>query len=243
MDQVPAQTEQQTQEGQQAAAPGGEVPGWQKRIDELTAQKHSQNELMLKMQQQIAEQSAQMAQMAAQFSRPQPAPAAPAPDPFAAIADQMDPRQVDAFKAALQQTEARLKAESDARIAQMELQSSVYQLRSEAAAIPGIPPSVVQTAEQLVMNWRRQGIGPQTATAQDALNIALGQHQRAQLQRAAPVQQFQQQQAQQPYAPATLPSFAPPAPPAAQRPPNLDSLTPQQQQAYFDKAGVGDQPL
>lgn len=232
-DQTTAQVETPITQDESAQQTGG---GIQKRIDELTARFHGEREANQKLQQQLVEQAQRQSELMERLAT-QNAPQQAAPvDPLAGFAEQVDPRTLEAMRSAMAATERQLKQQFAAQQAQLELQSSVHQLRYTAAATSGLPPEVAQRAEQLLMAWRQKGW--KDPTPDDALDIALGQYQRGQLAKAAPVRG---------YVPTNLPTVTPGLPPpprqTASRPANFDALSAREQNAYLEKSGALDEPL
>jgi hypothetical protein len=223
-----------------AQATGTEVPavneGIQARINELVAKQRQAEEALKDRERQLMEQSSQMAQMALQ-NRPV-APAPVAVDPLAQFKDQLDPVAAQAIQAAVEATRKQMEAQYAPMFAQQAAQIAGFAVQQEAAAIPGLPKEVTNRAAQLAANWRAQGL---QFPPGDALNFALGEYQRGQLLRAAPVMGYNP--GATPYAPAVTPGFvpAPSVPKQSALPANFDNLSRSQQNAALEAAGVGDE--
>jgi uncharacterized protein YdhG (YjbR/CyaY superfamily) len=222
-----------------AQATGTETPavneGIQARINELVAKQRQAEEALKDRERQLMEQSAQMAQLALQ-NRPV-APAPVAVDPLAQFKDSLDPVAVQAIQAAVEATRKQMEAQYAPMFAQQAAQIAGFAVQQEAAAIPGLPKAVSDRAAQLAANWRAQGL---QFPPGDALNFALGEYQRGQLLRAAPVMGYNPAAAN---VPAVLPGYAPApsVPKTSALPANFDNLSRAQQMAALDAAGVGDE--
>lgn len=212
-------------------------PGLQARIDELVAKQRQDAERAAAAEKQSVELAAQMAQMAIQMRQPVAPVAAPV-DPLAQFQDQIDPNTLKAIQAATEATRRQVEQQYQSQLAAQAAQMAGYTVRAEAAAIPNLPKEVVDRAAQLATQWRQAGI---QYPPSDALNFALGEYQRGQLLKAAPVAGYNPGAAP----PAITPGFAPapPAPRGPALPANFDSLSRQDQYAALDKAGILDQPF
>lgn len=211
--------------------------GIQARINELVAKQRQAEEALKERDRQLMEQTAQMAQLAMQARQvavqPPPAPV----DPLAQFKDQLDPVAHAAIQAAVAETQRRMEAQYAPMFAQQAAQIAGFAVQAEAAALPGLPKEVTNRAAQLAAQWRSQGL---QFPPSDAINFALGEYQRGQLMRAAPVAGYNPAVQQ----PSVTPGYAPqPAATTRALPPNFDNLTRQQQQAALEAAGVGDQPF
>lgn len=212
--------------------------GLQARINELVAKQRQAEEALKERERQLLEQTAQMAQMALQ--QRQVAPPPEPVDPLAQYRDQMDPVAMQAIQAAIDATTKRMEAQFAPMIAQQAAQLASMTVQAEAAALPNLPREVVQRAQQLAAGWRQSGLN---FPPSDALNFALGEYQRGQLLKAAPVMGYN------PNAPAVLPNIVPgyaPAPPTTRQvalPSNFDSLDRQRQNALLEQAGALDDPF
>lgn len=219
--------------------------GLDQRFAEMTRKQYELQEKNQELQRQMIEAQAQQAEALQRLAQFQQKPAEI--DPLASFREKVDPEVLNAMNAQMQAVTQRLQAEQAAKMQALELQSAVYQLRSDAAQLRGVPPEVAQRAEQLLIAWKRAGLSQVTST--DALDIALGQYQRGQLARANPVMQAQQSQAQFQYAPPVTPGAPPMAmmPPApaqrSARPANFDELPRGQQNALLEKDGELDLPF
>lgn len=211
--------------------------GIQARINELVAKQRQAEEALKERDRQLMEQTAQMAQLAMQARQvavqPPPAPV----DPLAQFKDQLDPVAHAAIQAAVAETQRRMEAQYAPMFAQQAAQIAGFAVQAEAAALPGLPKEVTNRAAQLAAQWRSQGL---QFPPSDAINFALGEYQRGQLMRAAPVAGYNPAVQPSPVIPGFTPQQA-----ATTRalPPNFDNLTRQQQQAALEAAGVGDQPF
>lgn len=214
--------------------------GLQARINELVAKQRQAEEIAAATQKQLIEQSAQMAQMALQARQPV-VPAAPPPDPLAQFKDQLDPVAAQAIQAAIAETKRQMEAQYAPMFAQQAAQLAGFAVQAEAAAIPNLPKEVKDRAAQLASNWRSQGLNFPPG---DALNFALGEYQRGQLLKAAPVAGYNPAAAAAAQQNVT-PGFTPPtpAPRTTALPSNFENLSRSQQLAALDAAGVGDLPL
>lgn len=210
--------------------------GIQARINELVAKQRQAEEALREREKQLMEQTAQMAQLAIQARQVQAPPPAPV-DPLAKFKDQLDPVAHAAIQAAVAETQRRMEAQYAPMFAQQAAQIAGFAVQAEAAALPGLPKEVTNRAAQLAAQWRSQGL---QFPPSDAINFALGEYQRGQLMRAAPVAGYNPAVQPSPVIPGFTPQQA-----ATTRalPPNFDNLTRQQQQAALEAAGVGDQPF
>lgn len=233
------ETEQPSAQAAGEQAPANE--GLQARINELVAKQRQAEEIAAQREKQLMEQSAQMAQLALQARQPVAPVVAPV-DPLAQFKDQLDPVAMQAIQAAVAATKREVEAQYQPLFAQQAAQLAGFAVQAEAAAIPNLPKEVRDRAAQLASNWRAQGLNFPPG---DALNFALGEYQRGQLLKAAPVAGYNPAAAAQGAHGNVTPGFAPP-PPAAKAsalPSNFDSLSRAQQLAALDAAGVGDQPI
>lgn len=212
--------------------------GIQARINELVAKQRQAEEALRERDQQLMAQTAQMAQMAMQATQ-RVAPVAAPVDPLAQYKDQMDPVALQAIQAAVQETQRRMEAQYAPQFAHQAAQLAAMTAQAEAAAIPGLPKEVSARAAQLAAEWRRAGINYPTS---DAINFALGEYQRGQLIKAAPVTGYNPA-AQTPYTvtPGFTPAYTPPRQNAL--PANFDQLNPAQQNAALDASGALDEPF
>jgi uncharacterized protein YdhG (YjbR/CyaY superfamily) len=215
-----------------------ENAGIQARINELTAARRQAEEQVKLQQQQLIEQSAKMAEMALQQRTAQAPAPQPQVDPLAQFKDQLDPVAMQAIQAAVAETQRRLEAQYAPMFAQQASQIAGFAVQQEAAAIPNLPKEVGQRAAQLAAQWRQAGL---SFPPGDALNFALGEYQRGQLLKAAPVAGYN------PAAqtiPAVVPGYAlPPQAPRTALPSNFDALPRQQQNDILEKSGLLDAPL
>lgn len=228
----------QTQPSAQAVeGAGNDNSGVQKRIDELIAKQRQEAEARAAAERQNVELAAQMAQMAIQMRQPVAPVAAPV-DPLAQFQNEVDPNTLKAIQMATEHTRRQMEAAYQAQLAAQAAQMAGYTVRAEAAAIPNLPKEVVDRAAALATQWRQAGI---QYPPSDALNFALGEYQRGQLLKAAPVAGYNP--GAQP--PAITPGFAPapPAPRGPALPPNFDSLSRQAQYEALEKSGILDQPI
>lgn len=220
--------------------PQSEGDGIQKRINELVAKQRQAEELARTREQQLMEQSAQMAQMAMQVQKQAVAPPPPAPvDPLAQFTDRLDPVAAQAIQAAVEATRKQMEAQYAPMFAQQAAQIAGFAVQQEAASIPNLPREVVNRAASLAAGWRAQGM---QFPPSDALNFALGEYQRGQLLKAAPVMGYNPNAGLQ--APV-VPGFSPPppAPKASALPSNFEQLSRAQQQDFLEKSGALDEPL
>jgi hypothetical protein len=223
----------QAAEGQDQAPQGG---GLQARIDELVAKQRQAEEGQKEAQRQLMETTAVMAQMAAQSQR-QVAPAPVHVDPLAQFKDQLDPVAHAAIQAAVAETRRQMQAEFQPVFAQQAAQLAGFAVRSEAAAIVGLPREVTDRAAMLAASWRAQGL---PFPPGDAINFALGEYQRGQLSRAAPVIGYDPRAAlAQPNVSGFTPP--PPAPRGPALPSNFDNLSRAQQNAALEQSGALDE--
>jgi hypothetical protein len=233
---------EQEQPSAQAQTPAPEQSGIQARIDELTAKFRQAEERNQELNNKLLEQAARESDTARRYAelaqrQTAPAPAAPV-DPLAAYREQLDPVAVKAIESVQQAMQAQFNSQFQAQQQKYAADTAIYAVRSEAAAVVGLPPEVRNQAEVLMQQWRAQGWN--VPTAQDAIAIALGQYQMGQLRKAAPVMQYQAN----PNIPAVTPGFAPPpAPPRGALPSNFDSLSREQQNQILEQNGVADQPF
>lgn len=213
--------------------------GVQKRINELVAKQRQAEEALKERDRQLLEQTSQMAQMALQTRQQAAVPPPPPVDPLAAFQDKMDPVAVQAIQAAVAETRRQMEAQYAPMFAQQAAQIAGFAVQAEAQTIPNLPKEVAQRAAQLAAQWRQQGLN---LIPGDALNFALGEYQRGQLAKAAPVMGYHPG-AQT--APGVTAGFTPPppAPRTSALPANFDSLPRAQQQALLDASGVGDLPF
>lgn len=220
--------------------PQSEGDGIQKRINELVAKQRQAEELARTREQQLMEQSAQMAQMAMQVQKQAVAPPPPAPvDPLAPFTDRLDPVAAQAIQAAVEATRKQMEAQYAPMFAQQAAQIAGFAVQQEAASIPNLPREVVNRAANLAAGWRAQGM---SFPPGDALNFALGEYQRGQLLKAAPVMGYNPNAAPQvPVVPGFSPP--PPAPKTSALPSNFEQLSRAQQQDFLEKSGVLDEPF
>ncbi len=125
------------------------------------------------------------------------------------------------------------------RLAAQDAQLASMQVQSEAAGIPGLPKEVSARASQLIAQWRQSGVN---YPASDALNFALGEYQRGQLFKAAPVAGYDPRNA----APlGVIPGYAPTPQTTVARalPNNFEQLSRAQQIAALEANGELDRPL
>lgn len=219
--------------------PAVEGDGVQKRINELVAKQRQAEELARERERQLMEQSQQMAQMALQVQRSQAPAPAPAPvDPLDQFKDRMDPVTAQAIQAAVEATRKQMEAQFQPLIQQQAAQIAGFAVQQEAASIPNLPREVTNRAAQLAAQWRAQGL---QFPPGDALNFALGEYQRGQLLRAAPVAGYDPRTA----VPPVVTGFPPP-PPASKGsglPSNFEQLSRAQQQDLLEKSGALDEPF
>lgn len=226
----------QANESQDQAQPS---EGLQARINELVAKQRQAEEALKERDRQLLEQTAQMAQMAMQVRQaPQAAPQPPS-DPLAPYRDQMDPVAMQAIQAAIDATTKRMEAQFAPMIAQQAAQLASFSVQAEAAQLPNLPKEVVQRASQLAAGWRQAGLNYPPS---DALNFALGEYQRGQLLKAAPVMGYNPNA---PMAPNVVPGYVPPPPSARQSalPQNFDNLDRNRQNALLEQSGLLDDPF
>lgn len=218
-------------------APEQQNEGFQARINELVAKQRQAEEALKERDRQLMEQTAQMAQLAMQSRQVAAPPPAPV-DPLAQFKDQLDPVAHAAIQAAVAETQRRMEAQYAPMFAQQAAQIAGFAVQAEATAIPGLPKEVTNRAAQLAAQWRSQGLNFPPG---DAINFALGEYQRGQLVRAAPVAGYNPAA---PQAASVTPGFIPqPATTTRALPSNFENLNRTQQQAALDAAGVGDQPI
>lgn len=217
---------------------GVEKSGLQARIDEIIAKQRQAEERAQSAEKQLLETNARVAEMAIQANRPVAPVYAPV-DPLLQFKDSLDPVAAQAIAAAVAETQRRMEAQYAPMFAQHAAQLAGMQVQAEAAAIPNLPKEVSQRASQLAAQWRQAGLNFPPG---DALNFALGEYQRGQLVKAAPVMGYNPA-AQGVH--SVTPGFTP-APPASQSkalPSNFDSLNRAQQYAALDASGALDEPL
>lgn len=209
--------------------------GLQARINELVAKQRQAEEALKERDRQLIEQTAQMAQMALQSRQVAPAPEVRV-DPLEQYKDQLDPVAMQAINAAIEATQKRMEAQFAPMFAQQAAQLAAMTVQTEAAALPNVPKEVVQRAQQLAAGWRQQGL---SFPPSDALNFALGEYQRGQLLKAAPVMGYNPALV----SPGVTPGFnpAPAAPRAAALPANFEQLNRAQQNAYLEQSGALDE--
>ena len=211
--------------------------GVQSRINELVAKQRQAEERATALQQQLMENTAQMAQMAMQRQQPVAPVAAPV-DPLAQFKDSLDPVAHAAIQAAVNATRQQMEALYAPQFAQQAAQIAGFAVQSEAAAIPGLPREVAARAAQLAAQWRSAGINYPPG---DAINFALGEYQRGQLAKAAPVAGYDPRNAG---VPSVTQGYTPqPQTQARALPSNFDQLSRTQQNAALEANGVLDQPL
>lgn len=211
--------------------------GLQTRINELVAKQRQAEEALKERDRQLMEQTAQMTQLVQQVSKQAaPAPVTPV-DPLAQFQDRLDPVAAQAIQAAVEATRKQMEAQFAPMLAQQAAQIAQFSVQQEAAAIPNLPKEVSQRAAQLAAQWRAAGLN---FPPSDALNFALGEYQRGQLLKAAPVMGYNPNA---PGLPAVTPGYVPAPPtPQSKLPTNFDNLPREQQMALLDSA-IGDLPL
>lgn len=217
---------------------GVEKSGLQARIDEIIAKQRQAEERAQSAEKQLLETNARVAEMAIQANRPAAPVFAPV-DPLAQFKDSLDPVAAQAIAAAVAETQRRMEAQYAPMFAQHAAQLAGMQVQAEAAAIPNLPKEVQQRAATLAAQWRQAGLNFPPG---DALNFALGEYQRGQLLKAAPVMGYNPA-AQQPtnVTPGFIPT--PAAPRSNALPANFDSLSRAQQNQLLESSGILDQPL
>ena len=212
--------------------------GVQARINELTAKMREQERQNAELQSKLMEQMAQSVQLAQQAQRAVAPPPAPV-DPLAQFKDTLDPTAMQAIQAAVAETQRRMEAMYAPRLAAQDAQLAAMAVHSEAAAIPNLPKEVSSRAAQLAAQWRQAGINYPPG---DALNFALGEYQRGQLVKAAPVVGYDPRNAMPQN---VIPGYTPPPQTQAPRalPNNFEQLNRAQQNAALEAAGIADQPM
>lgn len=238
----PEQTQAQTGEVPQVA--GQEVPqanpgqheGFQKRIDQITAQKHDALRQAEMYQQMLMEKEAQLTAALSQMGRPQHQE--PLPDPLADLSPE-DRRRIEAaVKTYVAPLESRLK-QNDEYIAFQQQQMQQFAFEQQAAKES---PEVVELAKKRLDQWQRKGL--KGFVMADALIYARGELGAS--APAAPARNAQGQFTAQP-APTnvTMSQTAPPpsATRAVQGPPaNFEALPLEKKLEYWAKT-LGDKPL
>jgi len=212
--------------------------GVQKRIDELTAARRQAEEALKAREQALIEQSAKMAEMAMQLQQRQaaPAPVAVPEDPLVKFKDQLDPVAAQAIQAAVEATRRQMEAQFAPMIQQQAAQLAQMAVLNEASAIPNLPKEVRDRAAERAAAWKAAGL---SFSPGDAITFALGEYQKGQLLKAAPVAG---------YAPSGIPTVTQgtiPTPPVQRSalPQNFDALPRQQQNALLEQSGLLDQPI
>lgn len=143
--QSPAETvEQANQAGQGQVAPEGQSSGVQKRIDELTAEKWEAKRRADAIQQQLADSQAQLAKAMEIMANNQQVQAVASP------VDNLDPEARKAIEALVQ---SKVKGYQ----AQVQEMSQALERQEFATKATGEHPDVVARANQLFLNWQRQG--------------------------------------------------------------------------------------
>jgi hypothetical protein len=181
-----------------------------------------------------------MAEMAMQIQQRQaaPAPVAAPEDPLLRFKDSLDPVAAQAIQAAVEATRRQMEAQFAPMIQQQAAQIAQMAVQSEAAGIPNLPKEVRDRAAMLASQWRAAGL---PFPPSDAINFALGEYQRGQLAKAAPVSGYNP-------AGQNLPTVTPgviPTPPVQRSalPANFDALSRQQQNALLEQSGALDAAL
>lgn len=235
--------EQPSAQAQDTNTPPESGGGIQARIDELTAKMRQAQEMNQKLQEELlkkatneSEMARQMAELSTRQHLAQQSVAAPV-DPLAAYREQLDPVALKAIESVTASLNQRFEAQLASVQQKYAVDSAALAVRSEVAAVPNLPPEVAQRAEQLMQDWRRQNWN--VPTAQDAIAIALGQYQMGQLRKAAPVLQYQTNQAR----PAVTPGYAAPPVPKPALPSNFETLSREQQNNLLEQMGVADEPF
>lgn len=245
-----ADGQEQVEGNGEGNAPEGkqQFAGFQKRIDELTAQVHESRAQMAQLQQMNT-------QLLTQLATPQSAAPAAPPDPFAKV-DWQDP---DSVKAAMQnavsQGIASERRNFEARIAELQGQMQQSEVSTLLTSRGYGHPTLVQRAQQLAAGARRNGM---PLTANDVANFVLGEALSGQIQGfdmsalnagnegdaadAAPyVAPRQQPRRPVPFnipqggAPAPRRGNVPPNGGGGELPPNFHNLTYDQQEAILEK--------
>lgn len=206
----------------------------QSRLDEVTAARREAERKADELSKQLLELSAQQAQQAAQFQAQLIAmqqSQRPAADPYAQLRER-DPDLVRSLEAAHAQQAEQFRVQRQ----QLEAQNKLLEVRLLASSIPGITTETQTKAAQYMQRWAAAGV---PATAEDAINFALGEERRQQLVQTANVRGITP-----PPTPVLTQPNAPPAAAAQPQglPPNFDRLSPEQQEAYLDKL-YGDMPF
>lgn len=216
---------------------GVEKSGLQARIDEIIAKQRQAEERAQSAEKQLLETNARVAEMAIQANRPVTPVYAPV-DPLAQFKDTLDPVAAQAIAAAVAETQRRMEAQFAPMLAQQAAQIAGFAVQAEAAAIPNLPKEVQQRASMLAAQWRQAGLNFPPG---DALNFALGEYQRGQLLKAAPVMGYNPAAQPSNVTPGFTP--APAVPKSNALPANFDSLPRAQQNQLLEQSGILDTPL
>jgi hypothetical protein len=198
--------------------------GIQKRIDELTARTHEAQRNNEQLMQLLQQKDAQITELVAMRMNQQQAP-------------QEEDVNVDPTIArALERIVGKHLSPVQQQLGQYGQMMQKIEFQNLTA---NYEPQVVQRADQLMAQWKREG---RTGWAMpDALVMAsyqLGIPPKPQGQQRAPNGQFAQQTVIDAHAPAPQRTTGP-----KKRPANFDSLSPEKQLAILEAEGIGDLPL
>ena len=222
-EQTPAQSEETPQVQAQPEPAANVNEGFQRRIDQLTAKLHEKDEALVEFQRKLLEQ----------VTRPQAAAPVPEADPLAEYGEQLDPIVAKAVKATTQALKQQFEQQMAAQQAAWSAEMNSLQVHNVAAQTGlDVPADVKAKAAQIAKQYR---------TAPDvALKLAYGEFAMEAAKKVKSVAG---------YTPPATPvmtgaSPAPtPAPKAGNRPANFEALSPAQQVAWFESAGLDDTPL
>lgn len=211
--------------------------GIQKRIDELTAQRHAEAAKAEALQQQLmqqaaitAEQAARLQQIEAERSRQVTV------NPLDAYKETVDGNVLSAVQAALAEQNKQFQMQLDQMNRTQSAQLAALNVQRQVSVIPGIPVEVSARAEGLIREWRKNGWN---FPEQDAIDIALGQITREKMQKGQahihnPAAQLS----------PTISGGAPAPYSAPTRPANFDLLSPSEQNAILERTpGFLDEPF
>lgn len=218
-------------------APQEQHQGFQARINELTARAKAAEAQAAEYQSNLQRQTMEFAAQMASFQRPTPEPI----DPLKQYEAAVDPNVLQAMKAALATQQATFQRQLDQQTRQLAAQQSALEVQALASRSPGIDPAIAQRAAQLVQQARMQG---SNASATEALNFAVGEWYLKNQARAAPVANFAPQAFNVPNPTLNLPP--PPVrsrPVSRQEPANFDRMSIEQQLAWYEQQGIGDDPI
>lgn len=241
-DEVPAQLPPEPVDPQQDlnAAPQLQTPpapvpdqtsGYQRRIDELTAQARQAERLAAEATNRLSQQTLELAARLAP-------PPAPPPDITKQYEATVDPHVLELMRKAMEAQRAEMERQFNARLEeqtrQLHIQQGTMQLQQEAQAAK-VDPAIAARAAELFRQAKANG---SQATYQEALRFAIGDNYLQQAARAQNVQGVDHRQFNAPQPSFQLPN---PVPQQAGRkgpPPNFESLPLAEQLAIMERDGL-----